>query len=204
MTAGSTVAIIGDVHGHLEPLKKIVRAARERTDSLVFVGDYINRGPNSAGVIDFLIGLSRRACRPVFLRGNHEASFLRYLNGGDIADFLMIGGASTLCSYADPGCLSEQKDLRGVVPNSHTQFLKRLEDSYLSDGLLVTHSIRDPMPTQLSGSPGRVFRVAGHAPQRREPILRDDSALIDTGCGTWDDGRLTCLFWPTLDWLQTS
>ena len=63
------------------------------------MGDYINRGPQSADVIDFLIYLAASPGHTTFLRGNHEAAFERFLNGGPVADFLRIGGAATLRSY---------------------------------------------------------------------------------------------------------
>lgn len=196
------IAVIGDVHGNLKALENIVHAARKRADVLIFAGDYINRGSQSAAVISFLIDLASRPGQAVFLRGNHEAAFLRYLEGGLVADFLRIGGAATLRSYvADEA--SARTDFRNLVPTAHKQFLRELRDYFLAGELLVTHSPTDPMPMELANTTHPTFRVAGHLPQRGcVPLIRDDMALIDTGCGTWDDGPLTCFFWPTADWIQ--
>ena len=198
------IAVIGDVHGNLKALEEIVHAARKRTDVLTFVGDYINRGPHSAAVINFLIDLASSPGQAIFLRGNHEAAFLRYLQGGLVADFLRIGGAATLRSYASPHEVLTRTDFRNTVPTAHIQFLRDLRDNFLAGELLVTHSPKDPMPRELANTTHPIFRVAGHLPlPGRVPLIRDDMALIDTGCGTWDDGPLTCFFWPTADWIQT-
>ena len=198
------IAIIGDIHGNLSALKKIVDDAVLRTEVIVFVGDYINRGPCSADVIEFLIQLKASPIQATFLRGHHEAAFLRYLDGGLSADFLRIGGAATLRAYAlkhkSPGCTEPRR----TVPLSHIQFLRGLHDNYRAGELLVTHSPTDPKPPDLTGSASRVFRVSGHRPQPGyRPRVTDTSALIDTGCGTWSKGLLTCFFWPTGDWIQT-
>ena len=197
------IAIIGDIHGNLTALKEIVRTAMNRTEVLVFVGDYINRGPQSAEVIDFLIDLAASPRQTTFLRGNHEAAFQRFLNGGPVADFLKIGGAATLRSYASTDEMLRHTDLRHLVPTAHRRFLADLR-SYFRDGeLLVTHSAADPIPSLLSDASIPIFRVAGHLPQaEHRPCIRDGLALIDTGCGTWADGVLTCFFWPTADWIQ--
>ena len=72
------IAIIGDIHGNLTALKEIITTAMDRTEVFVFVGDYINRGPQSADVIDFLIYLAASPGHTTFLRGNHEAAFERF------------------------------------------------------------------------------------------------------------------------------
>ena len=197
------IAIVGDVHGNLTALEKIVDAARTRAEVIVFVGDYINRGPLSADVIEFLTKLRASPVPATFLRGNHETAFLRYLDGGLTADFLRIGGAATLRSYARTDESHSYTELRKSVPAAHIQFLRDLHDNFQAGDLLVTHSPRDPLPPDLADSASRIFRVAGHLPQPgHRPRVTDNLALIDTGCGTWSDGLLTCFFWPTGDWIQ--
>ena len=199
------VAIVGDIHGNLAALKEVVYSAMDRTEVFVFVGDYINRGLHSADVIDFLIDLA--ASNPgqtTCLRGNHEAALQRFLNGGPVAEFLKMGGAATLRSYASIDEILGQADLRNLVPHAHRQFLRDLRTYFHEGELLVTHSAADPIPPELSGTTNAIFRVAGHVPQiEYRPSIRDSIALIDTGCGTWTDGVLTCFFWPTGDWIQT-
>src|SRR2546421_9431211 len=72
--------VIGDVHGMLRPLRALVSEIETRDSSLPefwFVGDYVNRGPESRGVIDFLLGLKRAR----FCRGNHDDVLDMILNG---------------------------------------------------------------------------------------------------------------------------
>ncbi len=97
--------IIGDVHGHYTELMRALEHARydDGTDSLVFLGDYINRGDKSREVLDFVIGLNlRQPGRHVFLRGNHEDIVLHCLKG-DIKAFHAwldgMFGLPTLGSY---------------------------------------------------------------------------------------------------------
>ena len=196
------IAIVGDVHGNLNALEQIIEAARKRAAVLTFVGDYINRGPHSASVINYLVHLDADPERTIFLRGHHETAFLRYLDGGLIADFLKMGGAATLKSYS-LGDLPIT-DFRSAVPPTHVEFLRTLRGHFRARELLVTHSLNDPVPVELADSDIPFFRVAGHLPQRsRMPLVTEAMALIDTGCGTWDDGPLTCYFWPTGDWIQS-
>lgn len=197
------VAIIGDVHGNLQSLNVVVNRALERADTLVFVGDYINRGPQSAAVIDYLIDLDSSPSDCIFLQGNHEIEFLAYLEGGPMARFLMVGGAATLTSYHLDDKALDPSDYRRLIPVEHARFLKRLEPYYRYDNLLVTHSLADPIPAELESSRSTLYRVAGHIPQTtRQPRVTESYCLIDTGCGTWHDGLLTCYFWPSGDWIQ--
>lgn len=197
------IAIVGDVHGDLDALTSIVGCAVGNADTIVFVGDYINRGPKSADVIDFLIELNRGKHSCVFLRGNHDAEFLLYLEGGAVAKFLALGGATTLKSYCSSDELPKLTDFRSLVPHQHLEFFKNLRPHYQNGRLLVTHSLADPVPINLDTAPKSVYRVAGHFPQSsRRPRVTDTYSLIDTGCGTWDDGALTCLFWPSGNWIQ--
>ena len=197
------IAIVGDVHGELSALIAIVDCALESTDTLVFVGDYINRGPQSADVVDFLIELKRGEHDCIFLRGNHETEFLTYLEGGPVTRFLAIGGAATIKSYCRPDDLLEETNIRSLIPDKHLEFLKDLS-TYFHDGrLLVTHSLTDPVPADLQANSESLYRIAGHVPQAtRRPRITDAYSLVDTGSGTWEDGVLTCLFWPSGNWIQ--
>src|SRR5436305_1471472 len=102
---------IGDIHGMLGPLKELVSKCIQHTGVLerpikfVFVGDYIDRGPNSRGVIDFLIELAEKyEC--VFLRGNHEDMLMH-----DHYNFVGNGGVATLKSYGWGGFETDQSTL---------------------------------------------------------------------------------------------
>jgi len=95
---------VGDIHGRLEKLERLLAALPlQPEDRLVFLGDYVDRGPDSRGVVDRLIRVAaERPC--VFLMGNHESMFLDFLGwqgapyfGSDV--FLVNGGTETLVSY---------------------------------------------------------------------------------------------------------
>jgi serine/threonine protein phosphatase 1 len=95
---------VGDIHGELELLEELLgKLELKAEDRLVFLGDYVDRGPDASGVVDLLLGLrARHQC--VFLLGNHESMFLDFLGwkgeayfGGDA--FLSNGGGRTLASY---------------------------------------------------------------------------------------------------------
>src|SRR5574341_1031850 len=96
--------VIGDIHGCLDELRYLVEALPlTRGDRLIFLGDYIDRGPNSSGVVSYLIQAQHHLNenKLVFLKGNHEDMLLSFLGlGGQHGDmFLINGGKATLTSY---------------------------------------------------------------------------------------------------------
>jgi serine/threonine protein phosphatase 1 len=134
----------GDIHGDLDKLDELLEVLPlEREDRLVFLGDYIDRGPNSSGVIDRLIGLQENFdC--IFLLGNHESMFLDFLGWTDDAyfggeGFLRHGGKRTLASY---GVLDgDGKGLANFyLPKSHENFLLALSLSYAESGYFFVHA----------------------------------------------------------------
>lgn len=158
--------ILGDIHGMLRPLEAIVATLRARDPhaQLIFVGDYVNRGPDSRGVVDFLLALENAR----FCRGNHDDVFDLILNGhwlgGDDARltshravdwFFPHGLAATLASYGvsrpqitecrrgvpDDECLAE---IRDAVPAAHRAFFRDLPLVIDDDGLFVAHAFWPP------------------------------------------------------------
>ena len=99
MPSGRTL-IVGDIHGCLDMLKRLVDKIGwdPGADRLVFIGDYIDRGENSKGVIDFIIELKKDSQFVQCLIGNHEQMFLDYLSGSDLNSFIANGGLTTLRS----------------------------------------------------------------------------------------------------------
>lgn len=90
---------IGDIHGCVKTLNKLLEKLNSYRDyTYIFVGDYIDRGPDSSGVIERLIEVQQQIdC--IFLRGNHEQMLLDAYKWGDLDLWLMNGGKSTLKSY---------------------------------------------------------------------------------------------------------
>lgn len=145
--------VVGDVHGCLSELASLVESLPlERGDTLVFLGDYVDRGPDSKGVIDYLAALrGRDEHKTVFLRGNHEDMMLSYmgLSGRHGDAFLLNGGLDTLASYGvgaptgSPGAADGQR-LLAALPPEHVEFLVRLDPWYFVDGFLCVHGGINP------------------------------------------------------------
>jgi serine/threonine protein phosphatase 1 len=134
---------VGDIHGcyrNLTALMKRVPFDPVR-DVLVFLGDYINRGPHSRQVIEYLLELQRKCTRAVFLMGNHEHLLLHYAETGDVEalrHLRNLGVEATLKSYDDAPTRS-LRDL-SFLPDAHRAFLMGLQLSYRSGPYLFVHA----------------------------------------------------------------
>lgn len=154
---------VGDVHGCLDLLddlvERIVADHQSRPPArglLVLLGDMVDRGPNSAGVIERVRTLSLPDMRVVALTGNHEEVFLRILHreADQITSWLDFGGEETLLSYGlDPQEIGRmapaqaQQRIASVVPADHRTFLGGLGDSFrFGDYLFVHAGIRPGIP----------------------------------------------------------
>lgn len=154
--ANARAYAIGDVHGRLDLLTDLleqVAADRSRNrfdrDYLIFLGDLIDRGPDSCGVIELL--LERRASlpNPVFLMGNHEEMLLRVLDGetARVHDWLAFGGYAFAQSYGvEVGRLGALDDaeaaatIRLAVPEAHRRFIGGFADSFRFGDYLFVHA----------------------------------------------------------------
>ena len=107
---------VGDIHGCSRTLKALLEALSPGAeDHLVFLGDYVDRGPDTRGVIHQLIELSKQV-RCTFLRGNHEQAMLDWLSGKRETYWLHFGGEETRQSYMQRGKMD--------VPTTHLSFLQ--------------------------------------------------------------------------------
>lgn len=187
---------IGDVHGCALTLDALLDRLRPgQDDHLVFIGDYIDRGPDSKGVIDRLIELSTRV-HCTFLRGNHEALFLSYLDEGEFDIWSYNGGTATLDSYAVPG--------QGfVIPESHIRFIRATVPFFETESFVFVHAglkpdrsvaenlahgnemvflwERDHLKVPEEALPWEKTVVCGHTPVSN-PINGSRLINIDTGC----------------------
>jgi serine/threonine protein phosphatase 1 len=137
---------VGDVHGRLDLLKLLCGQILADAEPLpedtavevVFLGDYVDRGPESAGVIDYLLELERTGPLGLrFLRGNHEHAMLAFLDDPGVGPaWAQYGGIETLRSYGvraplqqdDPEAWEPVRDaLDTALPDAHRDFLERLE-----------------------------------------------------------------------------
>jgi serine/threonine protein phosphatase 1 len=181
---GCRAYAVGDVHGRLDLLEQLLakihadlarRPARKVL--LVFVGDLIDRGPNSAQVIERLRTYRHPRVQPMFLLGNHEEVLLRIINGEAelIEKWRWFGGTECMVSYgveADTLKRAELDDalsiVRAAVPDNHVKFIESFHDSCrFGDYLFVHAGIR----------PGVEFDQQRQSDLRwiREPFLYDET-----------------------------
>jgi len=139
---------VGDLHGCFTELSALLEAIDlEPGDKIVFLGDYVDRGPSPRAVVDRLIDLrDSGGCRPVFLRGNHEDMLLAYLgeHGSHGDAFLMNGGRITLASYGLPP-ESRGEEARARLPEVHLDFFRRLVLWDLDPPFLFVHAGISPL-----------------------------------------------------------
>jgi serine/threonine protein phosphatase 1 len=215
---------IGDIHGRLDLLTVLHddiladRKARphDGKDVIVYLGDYVDRGPYSREVIDYLLGDPLPGFTAVHLMGNHDEAMLQFLDDASIGPtWASFGGESTLLSYGvrtTPGLIGMRRyegmrqQLVEKMPQSHAAFLRGLQLSYQAGDYLFAHAgVRPGVPldqqdpddlmwireTFLSSSVdhGKIV-VHGHTPTD-EPQVRVNRIGIDTGA--FASGILTCL-----------
>lgn len=156
----AAIYAVGDVHGCLSELHAIERLIVADGQSfagdklIVMLGDYIDRGPDSAGVITHLIGPPPDGFVRLCLRGNHDQAMLEALMGDDDSFWLRYGGLKTLQSYGiDPDdyvaadARTRLALLNGAVPAEHKQFLIALPDALIVQHTVFAHAgIRRGIP----------------------------------------------------------
>tara|TARA_R100001143_G_C3332927_1_gene120363 strand:- start:46 stop:861 length:816 start_codon:yes stop_codon:yes gene_type:complete len=207
------VYAIGDIHGRADLLENcLVAIQRDPVDSgiakrIVYLGDYIDRGPESRKVIDMIREMDNAGVRQTKIIGNHEEFLLRFLNNPEEGtSWLSYGGAETLLSYGvgmPAGVLSAGKlakvaeDLRSRMEGSgHLVFLQQLEEAVTIGDYCFVHAginpdrslekqipedlrwIREPFLTHTGGFEKVI--VHGHT-ITDEPEFRPNRIGIDTG-----------------------
>lgn len=215
--------IIGDIHGCLDKLydlyERHLKRRLTKEDTLVFIGDYIDRGRQSMEVVDFLLALSR-IHNAVFLRGNHESMFLRYLEAGDNRDmYFYNGGDRTVQSYS-------RETGRLEVPPSHLGFFRSLLPYYEGGNFIAVHAGLNPringMERQseedmtwireqffLSGKRWEKTVIFGHTPTvtithgAHEVYFDEIQNIIGIDTGAVYGGRLSCVRMPGREVFQS-
>lgn len=198
---------IGDIHGCLDKIRRLLDILRydPAIDRLIFLGDYIDRGPDSRGVIDLMLHLQRENPANIFLMGNHEDNFLTYVQACTTQEgasywlkepFFAGGGIATLQSYC-PGMRNPYEErLIEAIPPGHLSFLIDLQLYWTNEEYIAVHAgVRPGIPLKqqyendllrIRGpflhTPHRLGKcvVFGHTPS--PDIRRDDDKVgIDTG-----------------------
>lgn len=198
MSPNGRVLAIGDIHGCSVALSRLVATIGvQSSDTLVVLGDVVDRGPGSRDVVDQLLELRAR-CRLLLIQGNHEEMMLQALGSGEGDNWLPYGGHETLMSYG--GGLE-------AVPESHREFLGSGLPFWETEDLIFVHANLEPgVPlvdqrpvwlrwTHLTGHesphPSGKRVVCGHTPQSSGlPLVADGWLCLDTLC--WAGGFLTC------------
>jgi serine/threonine protein phosphatase 1 len=218
---GMLIAAIGDVHGRLDLLEKMHAGLADQIGKrsvsdwrIVHLGDYVDRGPDSRGVIEFLSAAQARDPRVICLAGNHDVGFLDFLKEPDPAGmFANNGGVQTAQSYGvtldlhDPDALAMQhRALLQNVPDEHRRFIGNLVFSvelgdffFCHAGIMPGVPLDEQEPRDLIWIRDRFLAhdelyakvvVHGHTPTR-DPEVRMNRINIDTGA--FASGVLTAL-----------
>lgn len=211
---GRRIYAVGDIHGcamQLRNLHAIIAADLARrpvaAPLLLHIGDYVDRGPDSAGVIAWLLqGPPLPGVPMVNLMGNHEHTMLEALSGDRAAatDWLFAGGRPALQSYGvDPD--SPRETWPAAVPAAHLAFLRGLALMHRDGGYVFVHAgirpgvaleaqtrddlLRMRQPFLYSEADFGAVVVHGHTPVKA-PVVRHNRIAIDTGAVF--GGKLTC------------
>jgi serine/threonine protein phosphatase 1 len=214
--------VVGDIHGRFDllvELHALIRADAETGRNLqrvvVYLGDYVDRGPGSFDVIDLLINEPLPGFEAVHLMGNHEAMMLEFLTGPPEPIWTSNGGIATLASYGldPPVALYHPADLetfrlrlREALPPDHLGFLQGLRFCHGEGDYFFVHAgVRPGVPLEaqdpdemmwirdrflLSDADFGKRVVHGHTPSRM-PEVCENRIGIDTGA--FYSGCLTCL-----------
>jgi serine/threonine protein phosphatase 1 len=213
---------IGDVHGCLDQLVDLLarieedsRASPIGREFVILLGDLIDRGPDSAGVLDYLLDARESLPNPIFIAGNHEEMLLRIAGGEEeqLGGWLAYGGDQCVASYGlDPQGLlkmpprSAVRALRAAIPQAHLDFVASFADSFkLGDYLFVHAGVRPGVPLKdqtiadlhwirddFLSSPARLpYRVVHGHSITRTPDERDYRIGVDTGA--YASGTLTAV-----------
>jgi serine/threonine protein phosphatase 1 len=197
---------IGDIHGcsdKMDEMMSRINISPER-DTLVLIGDYIDRGPDSKGVINSIIGIKKKIKHVICLLGNHEQMLLDYhLHKKNEEQFFMNGGNITAFSY---GLVKKGAVTRIDIPQAHIDFFSSLHLFYETEKFIFVHAglkpgvvlaqqkqrdllwIREEFIN--SGENLEKTVVFGHTPFAR-PLVEKDRIGIDTGAAF--GGKLTCV-----------
>src|SRR5215467_1756050 len=222
MADGVRIYAIGDIHGCIYHLTQLLASIETHVTAfpvprpiLVFLGDYVDRGPASREVIDQLIVVRERR-EVVFLKGNHESYLIEFLkNPAILPEWFQYGGLDTLRSYGiTPSSHCDPKEHESLAAalslamrrRGHLEFLDQLKISYVCEDFLFVHAgvrpgialdqqseedllwIRDDF-LHYEGDLGKIV-VHGHTPVLHPEVC---SNRINVDTGAYATGRLTCL-----------
>lgn len=204
---------IGDIHGCFQNLKSLMDQIpfQPDSDTIVFLGDYIDRGPDSFNVVSYLIDLKNNSKNAIFLKGNHEDMLDGFISGNNRNLFLANGGEQTLRSY-----LKVQNFPSSFpIPAEHLDFFRSLLPYYETEDFIFVHAglkqgvdLKDQKPRDLFWIRKQFINsdydfgkriVFGHTPFP-EPYISHNKIGIDTGAVYGN--KLTCVELTRMDFFS--
>ncbi len=209
---GRRVFAVGDIHGRrdlleqmLSQIQEFATSATPAANSLVLLGDYVDRGPHSKGVIDHILGLDLPGWDKTYLRGNHDQAMLDFLSDANMyRAWRNFGAPETLLSYGvkpprfdnEAEFAKARDELAAACPREHLNFLSNLENMHEEGDYLFVHAgVRPGIPLDrqvqddllwiredflLSSRVLDKVIVHGHTPTEA-PVRRTNRIGIDTG-----------------------
>jgi serine/threonine protein phosphatase 1 len=220
-STGEVIYAVGDVHGRLDLLRRLdalitadLAKRQPRHSRLVMLGDYVDRGADSKGVVEHLSTRKKLCSEEIFLRGNHEQVLLDFLEEADVlGSWCHFGGLETLYAYGLKPSLpltpESQEELRlalrRALPPHHLSFLQGTRLSFETDTHFFVHAgvnprvslarqaaadllwIRDDFLTSTRKLPKVI--VHGHTPHELPEVL---AHRINVDTGAYATGRLSC------------
>jgi serine/threonine protein phosphatase 1 len=206
------IFVVGDIHGCFDKLYALMDKIPidYAQDQLIFIGDYIDRGPSSVEVVDYLVNFKELFPGIIFLKGNHEDMLQNYLDGSDRFTYMLNGGQRTLDEY-----LKRTNNPDGFpIPSEHLEFFNSLHLYYQTEDYIFVHAgLREKVPLESQEKILLWIRdefihsdfnfgkrvIFGHTPFK-EPLLQSNKIGIDTGAVYGN--RLTCVQLPEMEFLS--
>jgi calcineurin-like phosphoesterase family protein len=213
--------VVGDIHGCSAQLSVLLRHenlySRRR---IVFLGDYVDIGPDSSAVIEQLVQFLHSHRSAVVLEGNHDFALKTFLKTGDFAAYAQLGGIATIRAYCGEVYGDVRTALQRAIPSGHRVFLDSLQTHLEVPRYLFSHAGYSPKaPLDRSREsmvltshqdlfteepPLRKLCICGHYFQRtRKPYISRRIICLDTGCGILK-GPLTAALLPERTLIQVT
>lgn len=214
---GQRFFVIGDIHGCPEEPAHLIaflekEVALSAEDALIFLGDFVDRGPDTKGVIDLMLELKHRYPRTRFLKGNHEDMMLDFLGFGGRQGqaYLQNGGLETIQSYGI-SIFASPEEMVSSLPEAHFKFLCDLESMLRFDRFIAVHAGLNPLRELTLQNSGDILWIRdefianihpfpytilfGHTPHRE--IFLDLPYKIGLDTGLVFGNKLSCLELPS-------
>jgi serine/threonine protein phosphatase 1 len=213
-------AFIGDIHGDSLRLLSLLSRPEIRDRRLIFLGDYIDHGPDARLVIEVLLKVASDRPDAIFLCGNHEIGLLAFLSGKlSFLEYAWMGGLPTIRSYLGRAEQDVRLELVTAFPLPHYEFLSACKPFFETKDYFASHAGVNPASPESRDLAdvvlGRhvslfhrhnelgMFVVCGHYLQTsHQPYLRGRFACLNTGCGT-TGGPATALLYPEMTFVQS-